>query len=601
MAENIEINSGGTSLETKPMNNPDTKSESLAKNAILKMLSQLNIQKIVYVDDRCSINELKEAYIGKLKFHYNDKPAELNFVNWGLPEQAFEREISALWDHKNDEEKRGLYLKILTFEKNTEELENSVAPLRLKSVLKDKIDLLSPSEWVENKNNITQQLSEEAKILFLFDIEFGAAPLIDNRDGKDLAVELLQDNEISKYLYCGIFSHLFNVNEEYDKRSEYCKTHNLEKEKFYTISKKRFQSDSYLPSLAEGIRNTLLINEVELLKKETTKLLRSSFNKSIAEINNLTPESFNHIIQKSSITEGVWEMATLIRISNIITTNKALNSLLPNSCRTKINQSLGKIRQVEKIDTGGVTPFDKTQVFNLRTKELYIKNDIQNQLHYPLSNGDVFKIQDKEYILLVQPCSISLRKNGQRNRKYNIGLIVELETIMEDDFLRYKKEQLATLELIEDTSLSSDLVKIARFSTFQSVSLFPLDLTIFNIDGKARINLNQIENKSTTIQDSWKSRYRELHKVFSEYAEGIKAFNKIRVDNKNILKKSIFSGTIFSGYKIDNENSLSKRGKLLEFNIERIAHYNSPHSDDLLQKFMLYLSRNAFEHDFTSG
>ena len=213
MAENIEINSGGTSLETKPMNNPDTKSESLAKNAILKMLSQLNIQKIVYVDDRCSINELKEAYIGKLKFHYNDKPAELNFVNWGLPEQAFEREISALWDHKNDEEKRGLYLKILTFEKNTEELENSVAPLRLKSVLKDKIDLLSPSEWVENKNNITQQLSEEAKILFLFDIEFGAAPLIDNRDGKDLAVELLQDNEISKYLYCGIFSHLFNVNE----------------------------------------------------------------------------------------------------------------------------------------------------------------------------------------------------------------------------------------------------------------------------------------------------------------------------------------------------------------------------------------------------
>ena len=63
----------------------------------------------------------------------------------------------------------------------------------------------------------------------------------------------------------------------------------------------------------------------------------------------------------------------------------------------------------------------------------------------------------------------------------------------------------------------------------------------------------------------------------------------------------MFNGSVFTGYKIDNEKSLSQRGKLLKFNITRVAHYKSPYSDDLLQKFMLYLSRNAFEHDFTKN
>ncbi len=579
----------------------DPKNEAQAKTAILNFLTQLNIQKIVYVDDRCSINELKEAYVGKLKSHYETKPVELDFVEWELAEPVFESRIISLWDSKDDEGKRALYLKILTFEKNTEELENSVAPLKLKTVLKEKIDLLSPVEWVANKDTIIGTLNENAKILFLFDIEFGYAPLPDHRDGRDLAVELLQDGNISNFLYCGIFSHLFNIAEEYDKRSEYCRTHNLEKEKFYTISKKRFQNDSYLPGLAEGIRNTLLINEVELLKKEASKVLRSSFTKSLSEINELTPESFNHIIQKSSKIEGVWEMTTLIRVSNIITSHKALCNLLSNNRRTRINQSLERIRLVEKIKTGGETPFDKTQVLNLRKKELYINSDIQNQLHYPLSNGDILNIQDKEYILLAQPCNIALRSNGTRDRKYNLGLLVELEIIKREDFAKYKKGQLATLEIIEDISLSVDSIKIARFSTFQSVSLSPLDLTVFNKDGIARINLSEPENISNIIQESWKKRYKFLHKEFSEFAEGIKTYNKIRIANKNILTKSIFNSSMFSGYQIDNKNSLSRRGKLLEFDIERVAHYKSPYSDDLLQKFMLYLSRNAFEHDFTNG
>lgn len=37
------------------------KCEAQAKTAILNFLDKLGIKKIVYVDDRCSINELKET------------------------------------------------------------------------------------------------------------------------------------------------------------------------------------------------------------------------------------------------------------------------------------------------------------------------------------------------------------------------------------------------------------------------------------------------------------------------------------------------------------------------------------------------------------
>ncbi len=93
----------------------DPKNEAQAKTAILNFLTQLNIQKIVYVDDRCSINELKEAYVGKLKAHYKTKPAELDFVDWELAEQVFESRIVSLWDSKNDEERRDFYLKIFHY------------------------------------------------------------------------------------------------------------------------------------------------------------------------------------------------------------------------------------------------------------------------------------------------------------------------------------------------------------------------------------------------------------------------------------------------------------------------------------------------------
>jgi len=143
--------------------------------------------------------------------------------------------------------------------------------------------------------------------------------------------------------------------------------------------------------------------------------------------------------------------------------------------------------------------------------------------------------------------------------------------------------------------------KIIRLSTFKTISLLPLDLVVFNNEGIAYIDLNQPESNSTTIQESWVNRYKIINKIFSKYRKEIQSFKKLRSASKSDLKEAILYGQLFKGYDIDNEPVLKIRTKKLSFDITRRSNLQTPYSTDLLQNFMSYLSRNAFDHDFTKS
>ena len=85
--------------------------------------------------------------------------------------------------------KKRIIPKILRFENNLEELSNSVAPLRLKTILKDKIELLAPSEWIVQKSSIIHELSNNAKILFLLTSSLSMLLYLIIEMGRDLAFE----------------------------------------------------------------------------------------------------------------------------------------------------------------------------------------------------------------------------------------------------------------------------------------------------------------------------------------------------------------------------------------------------------------------------
>lgn len=603
----------------------------IAKDSIFSFMELERIPLICYIDDRADISAMKNEYIGSIIAIYNspEKPKELDFVDWSVvPLAKFSVKISEDWESFSSQEKKDCFLKLSVYNKDS----NFIPALMIQNILGDKIRLFSPKEWVEDEYNIVKTLNEGQRILCLFDIEFeGEAKLESGRDGLDLAKHLL-DSEHLNSCVCGVFSHLFSIEEEDDKRNQYSMENELPKEKFYTISKERFAYDPKISAFAEGIKNLILLPYIESLKDKSITTFESSFGEVRNKILNISPKTFNQIVQKSSLKEGIWEINTLFRLYNIITKEENFNIISDPENRKVFNEDVYKIRDIDLIETGYNSSAINQQLINLRNSELYLQSEIINRLHLPITNGDIFEIKDKEYILLVQPCNLALRAHrddcGKRDYNYDTGILIPLKHI-EKGRLNINMEEVKVSQIKEKTLVS-------YFPDFQTISLNILDLVVFNEDGSTLIDLNNVSLTNDVIHFPWKKRYEYIHKNFINYEIKINEFlnlgegfelllnqkkeqlktlkeKKLKTEVKALSKeigtlKSNFENTYknisniedLRKFKIDCTKIYNPETKIIDFQIKRKRHYKNPYSDDLLQKFMQYLSRNAFDHDFTS-
>ncbi|KPE49649.1 hypothetical protein [Chryseobacterium indologenes] len=88
-----------------------------------------------------------------------------------------------------------------------------------------------------------------------------------------------------------------------------------------------------------------------------------------------------------------------------------------------------------------------------------------------------------------------------------------------------------------------------------------------------------------------------------EESEKIQISEEIRILNEHLsnTEKKVYHIEELSRIKINCTKIYNPLSRVFDTTIKRVRHYKSPYSDDLLQKFMLYLSRNAFDHDFTNN
>lgn len=124
---------------------------------------------------------------------------------------------------------------------------------------------------------------------------------------------------------------------------------------------------------------------------------------------------------------------------------------------------------------------------------------------------------------------------------------------------------------------------------------------MYNDDGNAIIDLKVKKNESEILQESWKKRYSDLHKNFISYRDNIKLYRKLKSGSKEQLKDAIYYGKLFNGYSLNNDECLNYNSSKVTLNIQRTNNYKQPFSSDLLQQFMAYLARNAFDHNILNG
>ena len=320
-----------------------------AITSVREILEKEDIVKIYYIDDRFDENEIKTSFYAKMKDVKNsdisfDEIKGFDLIDWGAPMQKFENDISKLWERGN---KKELYHNICAVI-GDDESSNVVPLLEIKEDFENIVEVYTPDEWQEKENEVLSSLQNNTKGLFLFDYEF-----VDNwkgkngeRNGVDLAKKIVESDK-TDYIYCGIFSHTFSVEQEDEYRTKYSSDYSIAQKNFYTVSKKRYAYDPKLSAFAEGVKNIVSLKYIEELKAISKSILKKSIDNSFDELDTISPKTFNQIIQKSAREEGTWEVKELFRIFNLIVNFNNHKSLIDVNVRTQFNDAVLKIRNID--------------------------------------------------------------------------------------------------------------------------------------------------------------------------------------------------------------------------------------------------------------
>lgn len=601
MSEKITISLKGENLHIIPKNNPNL--TSTAVNAINTLLEKEGIEKVLYIDDKFDVEAQKGFFIGMMKQvkSSGNFPNESIFeedVNWNLPDAAFDKIILKLWEEADS--KKDLIHAVSNIIGDNES-SNIIPALEFKDYFSgDNVILLTPEEWIEKKDEILDAVTGENKVLCLFDFELENFTGPNNeKNGIQLAKELIESGYEDKVI-CGIFSHKYSEEQEDSYRKQYSKEFGLSKKYFCTVSKSRFAFDPKLIGFAEGIKYILITRYIEDLKTKSIKILKKSNKKTIKDFKNVSPKTFNQIIQKSSYKEGIWEIESLFRLNTILNSDANFSSLLEEEVRKDFDSSVLSVRSIDSIYTGYSKKISPESL-QIREKELYTNQDYLNNLNLPISNGDIFEIDSKKYILAVQPCNLALRNNGKRSRSYNKGILIPLIDLDEKKFNSTTSYKLYRSD-------SSDKILCALFSEYQNIKFDILDLTVFNSGSYAIIDMNvRNVNDNNVIQESWKKRYKAIHKNFAKEEKVYQAYKTIReklngkfTSEFNLLNSFFNNPYSTKKFKIKNLEVYDYENRVFDFKIKRVKRYKEPYSTDLLHNFMSYLSRNGFDVDYTS-
>jgi hypothetical protein len=326
------------------------------ENAIFELLEKTKCDKIIFIDDLFDVSEKKEEFIGLLDSLYNEKPSEISFVTWGKSRPAFKKRIAKTWDDATNSERLDLLKQIYTFNASEDQLNNIVPVEKLGLILEGKILTFSPNQWLDEFEDFWKKYSEsDVFFLFLIDQEFNVTHgPASGKSGIDI-LKLIVESKHKDRVYCSIFTHdIKSIDEETAKWEEWSKNNHIEKKTFYPITKKRFDNgeDNYVCHLADGIKNALLVREVEELKFKSIQILESSQKRTIDDINGITPDTFNRIVQKSSYNEGVWEFETLNRINAVLSHHNIYNEIANEAHREIFNSCITRIREIDEINSG---------------------------------------------------------------------------------------------------------------------------------------------------------------------------------------------------------------------------------------------------------
>lgn len=591
------------------------------KGALKSLLELLKIKKVYYVDDEHTAVIDYEVISVTLSGLIDNGKIEavralgIEGLNVDLPPEEIAPVFQPTWNGMNLEQQKTIIQNLLSlsedvpyqFDINRAERIKDLFPAGL-------LDSLDPHGWDAIKDTITNGIRRYEKVLVLFDQDLrGAGGRFLVTKGENLIKEI-RTKPFRNQVVCTLLTHLIPGTEfELDYRETILNANKgqLRKGDFFALTKIRIDDNALL---ADGVKKTLLNKYCEFIKDNSIRIIKSANDKVLSDIKKMDTYDFDHTILRSSYSEGVWEAETLFRISRNLYDLEVKNLMIARSYPAKVNKQIKQAKAISDIRftiNGVVEPY--AQKYKLRSHDIYEQGSIINPLHQPLENGDIFEVLTGkgkgQYILVGQECDLMMRTNpiGTRSAKLAtlLPITVHNSASLGTEVLKHfqkhaeKNHYLSNRFPLEYFNYGTNDIGIVNLGTSITVDLDALDLTVFNTNGIAQINITDNFNLNL-LNTSWEHRYTKLlTKYKKEALEQIGLLGQ--VPNLEGAFKTPFKNKIYlklSPIKDFGPSATFDGTNTFTFGIKRIMRLKYAGGKYLLERYYKHLSRTAEQHDF---
>lgn len=594
-----------------------------AKKLVKSLLEGVGVSVVYYVDDYQSFDGLEDIS----KYIEDNTLEELQRHDDKFPEAILAAKeagvemsgvIQPWWESLSNENRDALIKEFVS----TKDLH---AERDIQQLLGEKCTFCSPEQWEKDSSSAClNRIKKGEKVLLLFDQKIGKGQTAEGqgRTGLSMAQSFSGNEGVKENTYCGIFSQSFEREGELEFRNK----HRAELASWaFPLSKNRMPKNNDYTLFIEGINNIFWVGYADNLSSMAVNLIDETSQKIREEFGKIMPLEFKQVVIDSSHEEGCREIDTLLRLIHILFEREIQAALAGLDGGLKeFGDNVKAIKVIDSIVSKKLQKdiqgrrYDVEAVNQFFLDETFIPGAVINQLLMPLQNGDVFCVNnEKYYVLLCQPCTISLRSGGKRGGN-GIGYFVPLEDSTAEDSIGKDIENLLNKTGDEIEKAKSKLKKnihdklqaaaqgysykvkcpinekylCAIINKYTPISLSLLDFCTFSEDGQVIIN----KECSSNLHENQKLLNENHLKKFKESLDLDNLVEGISEECHAIVKHKVESWfyTFLTRLGIKSEFDNSK----YIFPIVRYGHIQDPLASDLLTQLSHYISRAGLPSEF---
>jgi len=585
------------------------------KTSIIKMLGVLDVKTVYYIDDELEAVDapdhevIAEAILAPLDA--NKQEAVLKHLpefKFESPRPAKRRAIVSHLHEIGEEEKPKLLSRLGKALGLKWGVSLNTHALFLNEVFKGhiKIHCLGPSKWLEIRDEAIAQADKNNRMLCLFDQNLEG----DSLTGIKLIREAIRKDNGREAVFCLLFTSEITgaklVEAELDYWNKKVADSELASSKFFPLSKDRTQSNQ---SFAEGIKLSSLNSLYDVLREKTVTLLDAAATAAREDLNTIHLYNLDYMVNFTSKEQGIWEAATLLRLHDILREEKVDELMIEEKYPVFFNENIKKVAQINTI-LKFVPDIPLSERYKLRRQELYKSGKNLNAMHSEIMTCDVFRslIDQKDFVVLAQPCDLTVRKNGKR--KSVVVTAAPISVFSAEEYaaqLISNKNYPKTVFKLDYYKEDSEDSGYVEFNNTFTIEIEVLDLAVFSKEGKCEFDLTAFSTCPAELHGAWERRFASLNTSFRTTYEKIASIKSLQEElGIDTPKGQLLASLMPTPFKDISSNPSYKGPKIqstttgLDYQLQRISSIRSHIAAYLLDTYTKYLSRVAFDHDFST-